>query len=176
MSHGNCGEWDSGRDRSSRPVRVGDELWMYYCGMPASYFAEPGRIDLNADGWNGPTNTAELRPWHVGVAKMRLDGWAYLQMQRDSETASFLTLPFDASGKKVSVNGKGLGGLKAELVDENGTVIKGFEKENSSFSSDDSVCAELSWNGMEALPEGNCRLRFHIDSLRTKIYSFDITD
>jgi hypothetical protein len=173
MPHGNTGEWDSGRDRTSLPLVVGDELWLYYCGMPASYFADPDKIDLKANAWNHPENAIELRPWQVGLAKLRVDGWAGVRLNRESQAGMFMTIPFDYSGASLLVNGKGLDNVQVEIINaESCEPLKGFEKEKSSFSDKDSINAIVSWKGKHEAPEGKYRLRFVINSLSSSLYSF----
>ena len=173
MPHGNCGEWDSGRDRSSIPLRVGDELWMYYCGMPASYFADPERVDLEADAWNHPPIAQEVRPWHVGLATLRLDGWAYLQRLREAHAGEVTTIPFDYPGGGLVVNGAGLDGVSVEVRTADDTAaVPGFEGEGSAFSTDNSVAAEAFWAGGEAPPPGRYRLRFTLRGVAAKLYAF----
>ncbi|MHC4872699.1 MAG: hypothetical protein ACYTFY_12730, partial [Planctomycetota bacterium] len=173
MLHGNVGEWDSGRDRTADPIRVGDELWMYYCGMPASYFGDPEKFDITCDGWNHPPAAKFLRPWQVGVAKMRVDGWAYFEKTRGAEDSEIVTIPFSYEGGDLEINAAGLSGLQVEVLDaESCEVVTGFEKEKSSFNSDNSVSEKALWEGNPELKEGNYRLRFTISDYETKLYSF----
>jgi len=100
MPHGNCGEWDSGRDRTCVPIRVGDEWWLYFCGMPAGCFADPDRDDpLQVDPRPPSPRDNQLhraqRPWRVGLARLRVDGWAYWQRERDAARGHLTTIPFE---------------------------------------------------------------------------------
>jgi hypothetical protein len=179
--HGPCGSWDSGRVRTSLPIRVGDELWMYYCGMPASYFDDPdakGYVPpVWADAWSMNTTPRglALRPWHVGLARLRVDGWAYLQLAREATAGEFTTIPFDYTGGRLVLNGTrlGEGGLRAELrTADDRAIVPGFERASCRFSSADSVNARVTWTGEKQLAPGRYRLRFAFEGLRAKLYAF----
>ena len=177
MSHGNCGEWDSGRDRTTIPVRVGDELWMYFCGMPASYFMDPDANDYltsKHDGWNRPDYSWMVRPWGVGLAKLRVDGWAWLQREREAARGVVTTIPFAYDGGGLVVNGSGLDGVQVEVRNAGNTApLPGFEAEGSSFSDTDSIAARAAWQSGADLPKGErIRLRFLINSVDAKLYAF----
>ncbi len=176
MPHGNCGEWDSGRDRTCIPVRVGNELWLYYCGMPASYFADPEAPDYlttKHTAWNKPDYSWELRPWGVGLARLRVDGWGYVQRERGALEGTITTIPFEYEGGRLVVNGAGLDGVKVEVRNAaNAEVVPGFEAQKSFFSESDSLEAKVAWQVGGELVRGNYRLRFVLESVEAKLYSF----
>lgn len=179
--HGPCGGWDSGRVRTSHPIRVGDELWMYYCGMPASYFDDPdakGYVPpVWADAWSMNTTPRglELRPWHVGLARLRVDGWGWLQLAREAQAGHLTTIPFDYRGGQLVVNGCGLGadGIRVEVRHaENTEAVPGFDAASSHFSHRDAVRSAVNWSGDKKLAPGTYRLRFTFEGLRSKLYAF----
>ena len=180
MPHGNCGEWDSGRDRADVPIRVGDELWLYFCGMPAGHFSDPDaddplKIQAKPPSPDENRRFRELRPWKFGMAKLRVDGWAYVQLEREAESGYLTTIPFEYAGGRLVVNGSGLGrdGVRAEVrTPDNRSTVPGFGKEHCQFSDEDSVRAEVTWAGAPELPDGKYRLRFWFEGLRSKLYSF----
>lgn len=176
MPHGNCGEWDSGRDRTCLPVRVGNELWLYYCGMPASYFADPEAPDyltMKHTAWNKPDFSWELRPWGVGLAKLRVDGWGYLQREREASEGVVTTIPFEYVGGQLVVNGSGLGGVRVEVRNAANTgAVPGFEAPNSAFSESDGLVAKVAWQSGAVLAHGTYRLRFILESVEAKLYAF----
>lgn len=182
LPHGPCGGWDSGRVRTSHPIRVGDELWMYYCGMPASYFDDPdekGYVPpVWADAWSKNTTSRglELRPWRAGLAKLRVDGWGYFQLARDAEHGELTTIPFEYKGGQLVVNGSGLGegGIRVEMRSaDNTSTIAGFETSSCKFSHTDSVNSVVTWAGNKKLAPGSYRLRFTFEGLRSKLYAFN---
>ena len=180
MPHGNCGEWDSGRDRTCVPIRVGDELWLYFCGMPAGHFSDPDlddptKVMARPTSPEEQTRHRELRPWRVGLAKLRVDGWAYLQLAREAGGGYVTTIPFDYDGGNLVVNGSGLGegGIRAEVrTADNLSVIPGFERESCAFSDDDSVSSQVTWAGAPPLESGTYCVRFYFEGLRAKLYAF----
>ncbi len=181
LPHGAAGAWDSGRVRTGLPIRVGDELRLYYCGMPASYFDDPdakGYVPpVWADAWSHNTTARglELRPWKVGLAKLRADGWAYLQLARDAQSGHLTTIPFEYGGGQLVVNGTGLGsgGIRVEVrTAENAAVVPGFDAASSRFSNPDAVRSSVAWSGDKTLEPGTYRLRFVFDGLRSKLYAF----
>jgi len=180
LPHGACGSWDSGRVRTSVPVRVGDELRMYFCGMPASYFDNPDAPDykppLWADAWsvNSKDWALLLRPWRVGFARMRVDGWAYMQMAREAESGEMVTIPFDFAGGAMTVNGVGLGnGLQVGWLSADGRQpIAGFASADCRFSSGDAVDAGASWTGGTGPKPGRYRLQFKFNDLRAKLFAY----
>ena len=183
MPHGPCGAWDSGRDRTSVPIRVGDELWMYFCGMPAQYFGDADAEDyapqmyVDAWGWDWQKQRIrqEQRPWRVGMARLRADGWAYLQLNRNAETGYLTTIPFDYTGGGLVINGTGLGsgGIRVEVLTADGaSVIPGFGRDHCRFSAPDAVTSRVTWDEGKALPPGRYRLRFVFEGLRARLYAF----
>ncbi len=186
LRHGACGDWDSGRDRTSLPIRVGDELWLYFCGMPASYFGDPDvegyAPPMWADGWTAQNQAGAdvaLRPWRTGLAKMRVDGWGYVELRRDSERGSLTTIPFAYAGGRLVVNGSRLGpaGVRVEVCvasacGDDDAVVPGFGRDACRFSAEDAVTSHVSWAGDTALPHGTYRLRFTFEGLRARLYSF----
>ena len=165
MPHGNCGEWDNGRDRTSVPVRVGDELWLYFVGMPASYFADPEASvaqTLEWTGWNAPANPGEIRPWQLGLTRLRVDGWGCVERRREAQAGHITTIPFRYDGGDLIVNGSGLDGVKVELCTaDNGSVVSGFEAANRALDSVDSVCAHATWKGQHQPRAGRVSLTVH---------------
>jgi len=149
---------------------------MYFCGMPAGYFADPDQVDLDADAWDHPDNWPELRPWGIGLAKLRLDGWAYLQLARETDRGQVTTLPFVHPGGELVVNGSGLGrdGIRVEVLSPDSCeVIPGFGVDNCVFDSADSVNARVTWLPDDGLTAGEqYRLRFVFGGLRAKLYAF----
>jgi len=180
MPHGNCGEWDSGRDRTCIPIRVGDELWLYFCGMPAGGFSDPDdprtyEIEPGPPSPDENLRHAEVRPWRVGLARLRVDGWAYFRLAREAEQGMLTTIPFDYAGGGLVVNGSGLEpgavGVEVRRAD-NSAAVPGFEAEACRFSDSDSVAGRVTWRGDRRLPHGRYRLRFILRDPRAKLYSF----
>jgi hypothetical protein len=158
---------------------VGDELWLYFCGMPAGCFSDADRDDplrVNPRPPSPAENEAHQlqRPWRVGMARLRADGWGYLQVRRDERRGVMTTIPFEYDGGDLVVNGCGLGeGLRVEVRDaQNRGPTPGFEAAHCRFSSPDAVSSRVSWKSGKALPPGRYRLRFSFEDLRARLYAF----
>jgi hypothetical protein len=180
LPHGDCGAWDSGRVRGSLPIRVGDELWMYYIGMPASCFSDPDtddptRLVVRHQSQDQSMQQRMRRPWRVGRATLRVDGWAYMQRQREATRGELVTIPLDYRGGAMEVNGTHLGeGLQVEWLDLSGQVVPGFDAASSRFSAPDAVTAQVWWGDDRgtAPPPGRYRLRFVLHSVEARLYAF----
>lgn len=181
LPHGACGDWDSGRVRSSLPVRVGDEQWMWFAGGPASDYNDPeadgndylARLRVHAGGPDDLQKFRALRAWRVGMARLRVEGWAFLRLHRDAEAGELTTIPFrTAGGERVTVNGVqlGEGGLRLELLDAGSHVVRDFARADCTFATPDSVNAEVRWRG-GGLPAGTHRLRICFEGLRARLYA-----
>ena len=186
LPHGNAGQWDNGRIRTGVPIRVGDELWLYYCGMPAQTHHD---IPHTADDLHtqqrataetlrkgrGLSRGDHLRPQRLGLARLRADGWAYLQLTREAPAGYVTTIPLEYVGGDLVVNGIGLGpgSLSVEiLAADTMEVIEGFSCNDAAFSHSDSVSSHVTWKNGKALPRGTYRLRFVFRSLKSKLYAF----
>jgi len=179
MPHGACGEWDSGRVRTCAPFRDGDELRLYFCGMPAGSFSDPDKAAATEADASPPSPDqqklyGELRPWRVGMARLRVDGWGFLRLDRDAGGGFFTTIPFDYDGGALTVNGSGLkpGAAAVEVLHADGAPLAGFEAARCVFSAADSVASRVTWTGAPPLPHGRYRLRFLLNCHRVRLYSF----
>jgi hypothetical protein len=133
----------------------------------------PDYLTMKHTAWNKPDFSWELRPWGVGLAKLRVDGWGYIQKEREATSCVITTIPFTYDGGRLVVNGSGLDGVKVELRNAANTeAILGFESANSSFSECDSLQADVTWGAETELPHETYRLRFIIECVEAKLYSF----
>lgn len=173
LFHGAAGDWDSGRMRTSVPIRVGNELWMYYCGMPAGCFTDVADNDIMKKSISdNPASTNELRPWQLGLAKLRVGGWAYMRLKRDTENGCLRTIPFNGETLNLTVNGTGLKGMSVEVLTADGKTVPGYEK--GLFDADDSIDAKVKWQAGDKLPQGEIVLEFHFTSEKNRLYSFEL--
>lgn len=183
LPHGACGTWDSGRVRTGRPIRIGDEFWLWYAGAPSSDFSDPeddgnshlARLRTHAGVPTDLQNFRELRPWRVGMARLRAEGWACFRLQRDAEAGELITIPFLAKGGEslvVNGTGLGLGGLRIEVLDDTGQVVRGFSRDHCVFSKPDSVNARVCWGeNQRTLPAGISRLRVVFEGLHARLFA-----
>jgi hypothetical protein len=153
-------EWDSGMlFTASAPVRVGDELWIYYGGANRShyYVEDPERATS------------------IGLAKLRLDGFVSLDA---SEAGGFVvTEPLTFEGNRLEINARADGGeIRIELWDgESGKVIPGFSKEAFEIFRGDSVAHEAVWRdspGLDTLTGRPVRLKFYLHEASLFAFGF----
>ena len=187
---GRPGEWDSGMIYGiSRPVIQGDELWFYYDGFDGTHF-DPGCFG-NMPRWQewmqagdaaGRPHLHEWRAWNamqgaVGLAKLRLDGFAHLEAL--AVPGILITKPLLMTGRGLGINAAVAGGeVRVEIQDEAGMPIDdGHGLDDCDRFVGDSVRHEVTWRGsgdLERLRGRVVRLRFWLRL--ANLYSFYLVD
>jgi hypothetical protein len=146
----------------SPPVRVGDELYIYYTGSELGH--------LGYGGWEGKPGSKS----GIGLAKLRADG--FISLDAGEEEGVLMTRPLEADGRVLHVNvDAAKGQLRAEVVDVAGNPIAGYTKEECVPLSGDKVDQVVAWNShddLSALPRGPFRLKFYLRN--ASLYSFRI--
>jgi hypothetical protein len=129
------------------PVIVGDEIWMYYTAVTTPHGGKPPEREMS-----------------IARAAWRIDGLASLQA--GNQPGLVETHAFRPEGKKLFVNADVKGGrLMVEVLDANGKVIEGYEKETSLLEKQDSTRMAVTWNGRTELPNQTpIRLKFHLEN------------
>ena len=139
------------------PIVVGDEIFIYYLG---------------ASGLHGSYYRKEVEGGVIALAKLRLDGFVSLDV--GSSLGTVTTRPMTTTGDKLIVNADArFGSIRVEVLEADGSPVKGFGKEDADPLTGDSVRHEVTWNGkgsMSRLRAAPFALRFHMD--RAKLYSF----
>ena len=162
---GRFGEWDSGMVYGGNTMLVvNDEIRLYYLG------ANMGHCTRVL-----PTT----KPYHalgVGLATLRLDGFASLRADQDG--GEFTTKPLAVAGNQLILNAKCRKGgqISAGLMNADKTPISGFSMEDCDAFEGDSIRKVVSWRGKSELPdfEGPIRLRIEIRS--ADVYAFQFRD
>jgi len=152
---GPAGAWDDGQLYTARsPVRVGNELWIYY-----------GACD-NVHGY-----TTKLLNCSIGLATLRKDGFASLDAGATPGTVTTRSLAGAAGPLRVNYRAVG-GSLRVEVLDANGSVLPGYGQADCIALTGDSVDEMVTWTGHTELPvgAGPIRLRFLLQN--ASIYSF----
>lgn len=156
LPNGESGAFDAGQIYTAAyPIRVGDELWLYYTGRPGDH------------GVGGQTSK-------ISIAKWRYNGFASLDT--GAAQGSVTTEPFVLRGQSLHVNAKVSGALKVELLDEGGNPISGYSADKC-FAVADGVDSTVEWQSgsdLSALQGQTVALRFV--STNTELYSFTIED
>ena len=186
---GRPGEWDSGMIYGiSRPVIQGDELWFYYDGFDGTHF-DPGCFG-NMPRWQewmqagdaaGRPHLHEWRAWNamqgaVGLAKLRLDGFAHLEAL--AVPGILITKPLLMTGRGLGINAAVAGGeVRVEIQDEAGTPIDGHGLDDCDRFVGDSVRHEVTWRGSGDLGGLQGRVvRLHFWLRLANLYSFYLVD
>lgn len=117
------------------------------------------------------------RKWdaRLALAKLRLDGFFFLQAKQKPGTV--VTEPFKLEGDGLQINVDAGGGrIQVEVLDEDGEPIPGFSGNDApTYEGVDQLRLAPRWKddaNLSALVEKVVRLRFHLSS--TKLYAFQI--
>ena len=165
---GDVGDWDRfNQCTATAPLRVGDELWVYYCGRSfrhREYFGCPEWKPEIPRGDSGPKYA------RIGLAKIRLDGWCSLAAGYDGGTV--VTGPVVLPAGELRVNARSpWGAVTVELLDEGGNPVPGGR---SAPLSADGVDLRVEWPG--GVPAGlhgrPARLRFTLENAH--LYSWRV--
>lgn len=151
-----AGAWNYGNMQSinGTPLIVDDSLYIYSTGR-----------SLNGIWWDAGTST--------GLARLRRDG--FVSMRTDKE--GFLTtekISFD--GRYLFVNADARGGLAVEVLDEKGSPVKGYSKEDCLVFNGNETKALITWKGsddLSSLAGQNVHLRFYLND--GDLYAFWIS-
>lgn len=159
---GVTGEWDRfNQCVSTRPVRVGDELWVYYSGRTYRH----GEYKLSGLKDTGPFHSA------IGLATIRLDGWCSLSATFAGGRITTVPLELPVDSRKLFINAKAdWGKIGVELLDVDGGVI-----DRSEPVAADGVRLEARWrkNGWKSRRgDDRYQLRFTLENAR--IYSWSV--
>lgn len=132
-------KWDNGYVHASNTICLikGDELWFYYSAFKGDKRKRGITEETNGMYFNGS----------IGLAKLRRDGFASLD-----GTGYIVTEKLTFDGKYLFVNASAKE-LLLEILDENGNVIEGFERENCVAFSGDSCKQKIVWKGKKDLSE-----------------------
>ncbi|MBF0431463.1 MAG: hypothetical protein HQK83_09305 [Fibrobacteria bacterium] len=156
ISRGNAGSFDAGMIiTSSYPIRMGNEIWLYYGGFPNKHTPVLGGVK-------------------IAIAKWRLDG--FMSLNTTDTSGTLLTKEFRFSGNHLLINADASdnnASLQVEILDSTGQVIEGYGKDDCTAISSDSVEHIISWQGkydLSQLTGQHIRLKLYMQN--TKLYAF----
>jgi len=167
MSMGPAGRFDSKFVWAMPdPVRMGDELWIYYVGSNRDH---DRYIDSAAPEGKHLTG--------ISRAVLRLDG--FVSADADYAGGEMTTPLVKFSGKRLELNVQTSGGgsVVVELLDDHGKPIPGFAKSDATPINGNSVRMPVRWgerSEVGALIGSPVRLRFHMRDC--KLYAFQFRD
>ncbi len=158
------GDWERGYVQSVGGIChiVGDQLWFYYTGFkgdPTNLHSDQMKSGMYANG-------------STGLAVLRRDG--FISLSATGNGGTLLTRLVSFNGKYLFVNiDCPQGELRAEVLNENNSVIAPFSAENCIPISSDSTLKQVSWKGsgdLSALAGTRVRFRFYLKN--GDLYSF----
>jgi len=156
---GTSGEWDRFNNSvATQPLVVGDELWFYYSGR--TYRHGPYAAKDQGPVWGA-----------IGLAKLRLDGFASLDASFDG--GSVVTRAFVLPAGELFVNAAAeYGEVVVEVLGEAGQPVGGYK---SIPLEQDAVSVPVSWpegRKLASLKRRTVSLRFSLRNAR--LYAFRI--
>jgi hypothetical protein len=143
-----------------RPVRIGDQLWIYYFGTNRDHAS---RLDPQAS----VSETA------ISRAILRLDG--FMAAVAGYSGGVLLTPPLRFQGRRMELNlDTGAGGYaRVEILDESGQPVPGFTFHDADELNGNSVHLPVTWKGNPDLSSLESRpIRLHIRMRSAKLYAF----
>lgn len=160
---GTYGEWDRFMTllTGAPPARFGDKLHIYYRGFSRRHkpFGRPGNAD-------------SLNTGAIGLATIRVDGFASLAAGFDGGRVTTKPIVFDGSTLHVNAKADFYARVVAEVLDEAGKPIAGYTADDCVPITGDSVDHEVQWKQakLAALAGRPVKLRFHL--VNAHLYSF----
>jgi len=148
------------------PVRVNDELWLYYNAFDGDHLV------WNRDGTTYyPDRT---RIGRTALATLRWDGFLSLDAQETPGT--FLTRPLLCGDGKIEVNADASRGwLKVEVADEKGQPIPGFTLAECIPTTGNGTALPVAWQSKQSLAEIARRpVRLRIQCCQASLYAFRV--
>ena len=143
------------------PVRMGDELWIYYVGSNRDH---DGIIDEAAGG---------VHLTGIGRAVLRLDGFVSADADYRGGRITTPLIRFSGRHLELNVETSGGGSVRVELLDEKNRPVEGFTKADAVAINGNSVRMPVRWqtgNDLVQLAGRAVRLRFHLQDC--KLYAF----
>lgn len=156
LPRGPAGSWDGGMVLpADEPVAVGDELWFYYGGFPLSH------------------DTKEENIGAIGLAVAERDRLAGVR-PRSKEGGSLLTRVIAPGGRRLLVNAKVRGRLRAEVRSDDNQAVPGWSLAESEPVTRSGYASELRWAGrsLGVCPEKEVRLLFRLEE--AELFTFDL--
>ena len=173
IRRGEKGTWDSGFIVASQPIERGDEIYLYYSAADEAAGASP-----NTAMWNVPI------PIRTGLAKVRRDGFTWLQSRDALTPATVTTEPVRTGSSRavdIAVNASQLcrfrDWIEVEVLDANsGKPIPGYTRQECGKISKEGIRVPVRWNSTGRIDLAHAdrfKIRFRLYG-RAKLYSFSL--
>jgi hypothetical protein len=151
------GAWDRAMSWIGEYLPMGDEVFLYYGGYAAGH-----KPDRNSGGRQ------------IGMARMRLDGYASLR--GGSKPGALETPPIQFAGNRLTLNIDGAranGEARVGLQDASGNPLTGFSLNDCDPIRNDDVAHTVRWRGKADLSSlANKRIRLQIRLRSADLYAF----
>lgn len=163
VPRGKPGDWEWGiQQTASQALRVGDEIWLYYCG---ANYTHGSPVLYRQQGTGRKTKYTSS----IGLAKWKLD--RFVSADGFTDDAVLNTVPVLFDGDHLELNASTLPGgrLTVELLDASGTSVLA----TSTPVQGDSLRHKVRWNGAFNVADYRKKpvtLRFHLAG--AELYSF----
>ena len=142
------------------PVRMGDEIWLYYSGANRDH-----------DGLIDPAGEGHLSG--IGRAILRLDGFVSADAGYGGGEIVTPVVRFEGEGLELNVDTGGGGAVRVELQDAGGRPLGGYTEKDASWICGNSVRMPVRWGksgDVGALAGQPVRIRFVMRDC--KLYAF----
>ena len=154
--------WDGSKMKPVAMLEVGDEIWIYYNGMPTE-------LELNNPEFPDTLHTKTS----AGLAKLRRD--RFVSINAGGKAGTLVTRPLTFRGKKLHVNCEvaGAGRLTVGVVTGGGQPIEGYTIESCRPLTGDGIDIPVAWHENTDLPNlAGSPLKLRFDLQNAKLYSF----
>ena len=146
---GPAGAWDDGQIyTASQPIRVGDELWLYYSGCDHQHGSALDQIRCN-----------------IGLATL-----PYNRMASLSGSGEALTDERPGGNNTLHVNYDARGGTLCVELLSGGEPITGYSAADCTALTGNSLDAPVTWGSRFLLPDGPYQIRFILQN--ASLYAF----
>ena len=156
LPNGPDGSWDDGMIFTARqPLVEGDTMKLWYGAFNAGHH-------LSGDA-------------AIGLATLRKDGFASLDA--GAKTGIVTTKLLDGLRGRLYVNAEIKGGeIKAEVLDADGKVVKGYSRDDCKAVSGNGIEQLITWKGHKRLPRARKPMRLRFVMSNASVYSFRAGD
>lgn len=147
---------------SNPPIRRDGELWFYYGGSTESVY--PEKASGYGDGRRGRQA--------ICLGKLRLDG--FVSVDAGAEPGTLTTVPLDLRGGSLFVNANTArnGGVRVEVLELDGSPVRGFGVGDCETVQGDVLEAQVRWKAGRDLGSLRRPVRLKFDLVNAELYSF----
>ena len=172
MGPGPVGRFDSKEVWAlPNPVRMDDELWIYYVGTNQDRTSRPSEERIDPGASDGERLSA------ISRAVMRLDGFVSADAPYEGGELVTPLLRFDGARLELNVDTAAGGSVRVELLSADGEPIPGFTQAEATPVNGNSVRMPVRWVGggdVSQLADTPIRLRFVMRDC--KLYAFQFRE